>query len=253
MNFGSAQAAGRRKMRAIHRLFGLLVICTGVVVTLSVRLSADTVNDDGLWTGLFASGDINPHDCEDAKWRWWFDGQIRLFDDNDGFGQSLVRPGVGYKLTDKLTLWAGYAWICTEPNPSPATDEQRLWQQFTWTHKFDPTTLDVRSRFEQRFLDTGDDTGLRFRQQFALRRPMGFAPNFTWVAWDEFFFHLNDTDWGANAGFDQNRAFLGVGWKPSPEHAWRIETGYLNQFIDRSGGADNVSNHLMSVNLIWNP
>lgn len=235
------------------RSIWLVAICwCALFASLVTPVFAETVDDAGLWTVLNATGDLNRHDT-DGRWKWWFDGQMRFFEDNDGFGQSLFRPGVGYKLTDKMTVWSGYAWVHTEPNPAPDTEEHRIWEQITWSHKFDPTTLDLRSRFEQRFLETGDDTGLRFRQQVALRRPLGFAPNFTWVGWDEFFFHLNDTDWGADAGFDQNRAFLGVGWKPSPEHTWRIETGYLNQFIDRSGGADNVDNHLLSVNLFWNP
>jgi hypothetical protein len=212
---------------------------------------AETVDDAGLWTGVFASGDINPH-VEEGKWWWWFDGQMRFFEEDGGFGQSLVRPGVGYKLTDKLTLWSGYAWIHTETGTAPDTEEHRVWEQVTWSHNFDPTTLDLRSRLEQRLMETGDDTGLRFRQQVAIHRPIGFASNFTWVVSDEFFFNLNDTDWGANSGFDQNRAFLGVGWKPSSKHVWRIETGYLNQFIDRSSG-DDTCNHLLTMNLFWNP
>jgi hypothetical protein len=48
---------------------------------------AETVDDYGLWTALFASGDINPH-AKDGKWRWWFDGQMRFFDDFDGYGQA---------------------------------------------------------------------------------------------------------------------------------------------------------------------
>jgi hypothetical protein len=239
-------------MRAPSRSKWILVSCLVAAVAVSSRAGvAQTTNDAGLWTAVLATGDLDPH-AEDGKWRWWFDGQMRFFDDFDGFGQSLVRPGVGYKLTEKLTVWSGYAWIHTDPESPPNTDEHRVWEQVTWTHKFDPTTLDLRSRLEQRFVDTGDDTGLRFRQSVALRRPVEFAPKFTLVAWDEFFFHLNDTDWGVREGFDQNRAFLGVGWKPSPEHTWRLEVGYLNQFTDRTAPT-NLSNHLLSVNLHWNP
>jgi hypothetical protein len=215
------------------------------------RALAETTDDTGLWTGVFATGDLNHHK-KDGKWRWWFDGQMRFFHDDDGFGQSLVRPGVGYKLTDKLTVWSGYAWIHTASDPSPPTDEHRIWEQVTWSHDFEPTTLNLRSRLEQRFMETGDDVALRFRQSVGLHRPMSFAPKFAWVVSDEVFFNLNDTDSGTRAGLDQNRAFLGVGWKPSPERPWRLEVGYLNQFIDHSTG-DYTSNHLLSLNLHWNP
>lgn len=238
-------------MRNLDMAIRIAAICCLTTILTPRAALAQTTNDAGLWTALFANGDLN-FKSADAPWRWWFDGQLRWFDDFDGFGQSLVRPGMGYKLTDKVTLWSGYAWIHTESGSAPPFEEHRAWEQVTWTHKFDPTTLDLRSRLEQRFVETGDDTGMRFRQMVAVRRPIGFAPQFTLVGWDEVFFHLNDTDWGATSGFDQNRAFLGLGWRPSPEHTWRIEAGYLNQFIDRAA-AGEVSNHLLSVNLFWNP
>jgi hypothetical protein len=196
----------------------------------------------------FANGPLHLHG-DDTSRRWWFDGQLRYFDDFDGFGQSLLRPGVGYELTEKLTAWAGYAWIHTEPLDR-AFGEHRVWQQLTWSEKVDSATFDLRSRLEQRFVETGSDTGWRFRQMAAFRRPLASGSQYTLVGWDEIFFHLNDTDWGARDGFDQNRLFLGAGWKPTPDHAWRLELGYLQQFINRAAQPD-VANHLLSLNLFW--
>lgn len=239
-------------MKLQHQLLQILTIGLLVALVYSPRpAKAETIDDTGLWLALFASGKLNSHD-EESPWRWWYDGHLRWFDDSDGFGQSIVRPGIGYKVAENTTLWAGYAWIHTEPaTPSPF-DEHRTWQQLTWGHKFDPTTLDLRSRLEQRFMESDGDVGWRFRQLAALRRPLAEDSSFTLVAWDEMFFHLNDTDWGSKSGFDQNRAFLGFGWKPRAEASWRVEIGYLNQFIDRASGVD-TSNHLLSMNLFWNP
>lgn len=236
---------------SLLRWLGACCVLTAVAFFKTTTAFAETTDDTGLWTAVFAQGDLYFH-AEDTKWRWWFDSQLRFFHDDDGFGQSLVRPGVGYKLTDKLTVWSGYAWAYTEQGSSPGTNENRVWEQVTWSHDFNPTMLSLRSRFEQRFMENGDDTGLRFRQSFGLRRPISFAPKFTWVASDEVFFHLNDTDWGTRAGLDQNRTFFGVGWNPAPDHPWRLEVGYLNQFVNRSTG-DDTSNHLLTVNLFWNP
>jgi hypothetical protein len=233
----------------IRQFIGLLIGCL-LLVGASRRAAGDNVDDSGLWLAMFGNGGLHA-DGDESPWRWWFDGQLRYFDDFDGFGQSLIRPGVGYQLSEKLTVWTGYAWIHTSPQGRPF-DEQRLWQQLTWSEKLDPATLDLRSRLEQRFVETGSDTGWRFRQMVALRRPLASTPQYTLVAWDELFFHLNDTDWGARDGFDQNRLFLGAGWKPTPECAWRLEFGYLHQFIDRAGQRD-VANHLLSLNLFWNP
>jgi hypothetical protein len=105
---------------------------------------------------------------------------------------------------------------------------------------------------EQRLLETGSDTGWRFRQLVSVRRPIECEPRLSLVVWDELFIHLNDTDWGANAGFNQNRIFVGFGFKCDPDSPYRVEVGYLNQFVNRSAGAD-LSNHLLSINFYWSP
>lgn len=213
---------------------------------------AESIDDLGGWMALFAQGDLNTGELPETGYKWWFDGQVRFFDDTDGFGQSLIRPGVGYEISEGTAAWVGYAWIRTAPGVVADFDEHRIWQQLTWSKAFDPANVDLRSRLEQRLVETGSDTGWRFRQLAALRRPLQSDPRLTFVAWDEVFLHLNDTDWGARDGFDQNRAFLGFGWKPNLESTWRLETGYLHQFIDRPT-QDDLSNHILSVNLFWNP
>lgn len=239
-------------MQKRHRLLWTLMVGLLLASSFSPRpVGAEAIDDTGLWLALFANGKLNPQE-EESPWRWWYDGHVRWFDDFDGFGQTIVRPGVGYKVSERATLWAGYAWIHTEPAAPSPFDEHRAWQQLTWGHNFEPTTLDLRSRLEERFMESGSDTGWRFRQMAALRHPLAADLRITLVAWDEVFFHLNDTDWGSKSGFDQNRAFVGFGWKPHAEASWRVEIGYLNQYIDRAGGLD-VSNHLLSMNLFWNP
>jgi hypothetical protein len=248
----------------------------GAWVSLTPSAAAESIDDLGGWMAIFAQGDLHAHGrpqserfpqtalfpqaarcpeteaCPQHALKWWFDGQVRLLDDSDGFGQSIARPGVGYELSEGVVAWIGYAWIHTAPGAAPNNDEHRIWQQLTWSEQFDTAKLDLRARLEQRFMETGADTGWRFRQLAALRRPFQADPRFTFVVWDEVFFHLNDVDWGARDGFDQNRVFLGFGWKPNLETTWRIETGYVHQFVDRRS-QDDLSNHILSINLFWNP
>lgn len=215
----------------------------------SSSLQAQTVQDSGTWLALFARGDVSRTD--DCRLKWWFDGHARFFEDSDGFGQSILRPGVGYALSDAATLWAGYGWIRTAPPASPAFDEHRVWQQITWSKDFDPARVGLRSRLEQRFLEIGSDTGWRFRQLVSWRRPLDRS-RFTLVAWDEVFIHLNDTDWGATGGFDQNRLFLGFGFSCDPANPNRVEVGYMNQYVERDAPGD-LSNHLVAINFYWSP
>ena len=62
----------------------------------------------------------------------------------------------------------------------------------------------------------GNDTGGRFRQFFKFNWPFAFHPAASLVSWDEVFVHLNSTDWGARQGFDQNRGFVGIGYRFNP-------------------------------------
>jgi hypothetical protein len=232
----------------LNRSPGLAFVCLVQLLLVCPRtVQAQTTDDSGSWLALFARGDVDP-DLLANRLKWWFDGHARFFDDTNGFGQSIVRPGIGYALDECAVFWVGYGWIRSSPESVRDFDEHRVWQQLTWSKEIKPARLGFRSRLEQRFLETGSDTGWRFRQMITWRRPMQCSPRFSLVAWDEFFIHLNSTDWGADSGFDQNRVFLGFGWKCRPGSRWRVETGYLNQHVDRPGRAD-VTNHLVSINL----
>jgi len=55
-------------------------------------------------------------------------------------------------------------------------------------------------------------------------------------AWDEAFSRLNDTDWGAQAGFDQSRTFAGFDFTRDPDANGGLEFGDLNETIDVRAG-----------------
>lgn len=212
--------------------------------------SAQTVHDEGLWSAVFANGTL--HDSPCGEYKWWFDGHARFLDDADGFNQSIVRPGIGYAVTDSAAVWAGYGWIRTSPLGGAVDfDEHRLWQQLTWSTDCGPIQFALRPRLEQRFLDTGSDMGWRFRQQVRLWHRLPQSDHLSLVAWDEVFLNLNDTDYGAVSGLDQNRAFVGFGWTSGPDSSVRTEVGYLHQFIE--GGAADRNNHILSINFFVQP
>ncbi|QDT14816.1 DUF2490 domain-containing protein [Alienimonas californiensis] len=236
--------------------------------------SAQTLDDAGLWFAAFSNGEIDFSDDGSTPWLYWFDGQIRLSDDAEGFNQSLVRPGIGRKIADDQALWAGYAWINTQPidrggsNFDPEhVNEHRYWQQWTWSPSAGDYRFLHRSRFEQRTIEGSSDVALRLRQlaraQYLLTRGDDACdagcdglcggtgrPEWSLIAWDEVFFNLNDAEWGPQSGLDQNRAFFGVGYKPTADAPVRTEIGYLNQFINSQGGTD-VMNHILSVNFFF--
>ena len=211
---------------------------------------AETEDDEGLWLLALGQGSLGSADQAPAKLRWWLDVQARFSNEAGGFNQGIVRPGIGYAINDRTTLWLGYAWIRTSPSSGPDFDEHRIWQQLIWSRPFNAVSFLSRTRLEQRFRDDGSDTGWRLRQFLKVAYALPGNPNVSLVGYDELFFGLNDTDWGARSGFDRNRLFLGVGWRLGNSYH-SIEIGYLNQYIDSASGND-LMEHILSLNVFLN-
>jgi hypothetical protein len=180
----------------------------------------------------------------------------------------ILRPAIGYMWAKWGGLFAGYAW---QPDffddravaRTKNIDEHRIYTQLNlrWLRegRFD---LSGRSRLEHRIRTRGpgsDDIvdgepqhkGLsrwahRFRQQ--VRLAVNFKKDAPWqlIVWDEFFFHLNDTAFTTERGFDQNRAFVGLGYDTKQV---RVEVGYINQYVRRFHDPDQL-NHVFALNFI---
>ena len=221
---------------------GQIVATTTLLFTIGYvgRAHALTRSEFHQWTALLSTGRLKQGP---PGMTFWFDAHARRGDSNTVL---ILRPGVGAQLTPWLTLWAGYAWVPTFGDRSRGTThEHRVWEQITLSHQTAGWSFQSRTRLEQRVSDAGDDVGHRIREfvrvnwQPDANFPMGAA------FWDEIFIGLNNTDWGAPKGFDQNRLFLGPFLNPLP---WaRLEMGYLFAYLDR-GNAD-LAAHVLAVNL----
>lgn len=242
-------------MRALDRLALLsaratrVVACTMALLVLAATASAQT-EDTGVWFGVSVTAKVPSSSNTPGPWRVWTDGQLRFGDDGSTFSQGIVRPGIGYAVGRGWTLWAGYAYIRTEPPySSRTTTEHRIWQQASWSGAIARTALSSRSRLEQRFVSTGSDTGWRLRELVKVTQPLGSTSIWSAVVYDEFFVNLNSTDYGASAGSDRNRFFIGPGIKLSKMVV--AELGYLNQYTFSATGNtrnDQLFSASVSVN-----
>ncbi len=213
---------------------------------------ADDVQDFGTWGAVTSTGNfgfVNPNNPKLAKVKWWMEGQGRFADDASKFSQGIIRPGIGYQITDTTSVWVGYAWAPTStPYVRAPFDEQRLWQQLIWSDKFSWGRLTSRSRMEERWAPQGDVMGARYRHLLKAAIPLAFAPGYSYIIQSEAFVSLNDTDWGPRRGFDQNRFFTGLGYAFNKNIS--TEVGYMNQYIIRQGA--NYMGHNLVVNLFMN-
>lgn len=200
------------------------------------------------WTNITANGSFGLLDAGLKDFRFWLEGQGRFGNDSTTLSQGMLRPGLGYSLSETASVWVGYAFIPTmEPFTSNDFNENRIWQQLLWTPRTRLGVLTSRTRLEERFT-RAPDVAYRFRQMFRLSYPLSFAPGFMLVGWEELFVSINSTG-TFKSGFDQNRIFVGVGYNID-ENA-RTEIGYMNQYINRDATIDLI-NHVLSFSLLLN-
>ena len=226
-----------------------VVAVTVALLVLAATASAQT-EDTGVWIGVNMTARVPSASNNPGPWRVWTDGQLRFGDDASKFSQGIVRPGIGYAVGRGWTFWTGYAYIRTEPPySSRTTTEHRIWEQVSWSGAIARTALSSRSRLEQRFVSTGSDTGWRLRELVKVTQPLGSTSMWSAVVYDEFFVNLNSTDYGASAGSDRNRFFVGPGIKLSKMMV--AEIGYLNQYTFSSTG-NTRNDQLFSASLFVN-
>lgn len=187
----------------------------------------------------------------------------------------LVRQALVWWFTPRLFAGVGYAWTPSWRlhDGDGFVDEHRAFQVLQYQYNHDATGLQVqlRTRLEERFRhpDAGVEFGLRARQMVRALLPVAAGRRLSVVVWDEVFLHLVDSGGEASgvdasgaatrtaqwayAGFDQNRAFVGVGYQFIPG-LLRLELGYLHQFVLRPNNpAGDLMSHtgLLQVFAFW--
>jgi hypothetical protein len=218
------------------RLPARLAACLAVLPAASPAAAAE--DDLNVWLGQFAT--INVSDKAFVR----LEAQERFTNDADRLGQLLLRSLVGYRITKRVNIGAGYAYVRTDPVGPVRLDEHRFYQELNarLIETDEGLTLDSRTRLEQRTFEGRDETAWRLRQFVQLRVPV--SERHKLVAYTEPFVDL-DRSGVQRGGLSVWRNFVGV----SVPLAKGVELvpGYLNQHVFRDG-ADR-SDHTANINL----
>ncbi|MDH3531423.1 MAG: DUF2490 domain-containing protein [Gammaproteobacteria bacterium] len=243
----SARLRDQRPERTVAPVVRIAIVAL-CLAPWTTALSAE--NTAGAWTTLTTTGNFQTEQGASA-WHYWVDSQARYFDLGSGINQYLIRPAVGYEFGSGLTAWVGYARFRTRNRSGNVADENRYWQQLSWTAgRWYGGRVSMRARLEQRSVSIGSDLGLVLRLATKYVRPVGPRSNTNLVMSLEPFVDLKSTDWGGDAGLGQNRFFVGLGWQLSDSFA--LEAGYMNQYIWADSSADR-SNHFGVLNFRLTP
>jgi uncharacterized protein DUF2490 len=234
-----------------------LIASTVLSLILTGPLAAEKqVEDFHTWAGMEITGDLSSITPNLRNFRYKLFTQGRFGDYSSRFTQGLIRPGIGYALNEKTTVWLGYDWV---PTSRPLAlrhpfNDHRVWQQLSLKDQYSFGTVISRTRLEQRFFDIPGSTDVahRYRQMFKLSAPMpSISPKISFVVWNEIFVDLNTTDVGIKSGLNQNWAFAGIGYHLNNKTT--VEIGYLNQYLNRPRNPrPDQMHHVLSVNMLLN-
>ena len=195
------------------------------------------------WANFTVIGTVGP------RLAYFAEVQPRTADGAGRIGQLLLRPALGWRFSNAVTGYLGYARVIGQPRTGPDTHENRTFAQLSWDlGAVAGGRLTSRTRLERREVSTGRDTGWRVREFLRYTHPLTTPDKPRALVYEEVFAVLDDTDWGARAGFDQARTFVGLE-VPLAGSRTTIDIGYLNQTINDPGGRLRV-NHVASLT-VW--
>lgn len=200
------------------------------------------------------------------NWRLQLEAQLRQTEGMSQPQQRLFRTALLRVLSPAVRVGGGYAVTRTYPPDEFVVDAQRFtehrtYQQLDLRLQTGAVLWDHRYRLEQRWGERLSTTTTNFgerlgwtytnRARYFLRTivaPGGGAPEKGegyFVAYDEVF--INFGDQVRNNVFDQNRVFVGAGYRFRP--TFGMEAGYLSQIILRGNGTDVERNHTLLIAL----
>ena len=236
-----------KKKIKIVRMTAAILSFSGMTTT---SLADDLLQDAGSWLQVVGEGSLKVVDPSLEKGRIWLEGQYRR--DNDwNRWQGVLRVALGYSLSERATIWAGYTWVPTENTGKPYKSQQEVWPAFRYNLPTRLGTVTFRTMIETNFMPgNGDDVRIQPRQMIRLIHPLEYDPRLSLITWDEVLLRLNTTPASGQAGFNQNRAFAGLGW--TFNKSFRAEAGYLNQYLDDATHTNNTMHHLIMGSLFIN-
>lgn len=204
---------------------------------------SEPIQDFRLWAPVYLNFPVS------GPVKGYMEANPRFSDDASQIDQLLLRPAIGYQISPTISLWQGYAWVANyEPN---YTQEHRIFQQLIYNNKFSTFKLLSRSRLEERWIQYAIGTAVRARTMLRGDFPLPAYPTLALAVYDEIFVNLNTIRQGPEAGFDQNRFFLGLNYTLSPN--LNVDVGYQLQLINTAlSGLANQANHILLLQFFIN-
>lgn len=177
----------------------------------------------GNWILYFGNASLS------KKLTLFLDVQDRNFNAFGDLEQVMLRSALLYNVNENMSIGQGYGYIIGQPyvaGEKKETYENRLFQQLILKQRFSRLYLTHRYRVEERFLQSGYATRLRYFlsvnipiNHSAMQKKTVYLSGY-----NEIFLNVNTPI------FDRNRLYGGVGFMLSPQ--LRLEAGAMWQMYE---------------------
>lgn len=203
-----------RQTSAVARKYVLLAVLLSPVLSKAQR---QRVYVNMLWLGHYSTVQLSNRFSLNS------DVQVRAKDWAQKWSQQLVRSGISYKVSPKLSVTAGGAWFRHAQYIGESLvyrNEYRPWQEASFGTQWGKLGVMQRMRLEERVMQkmvSGRKTNsydyiTRLRYRLELQLPLK-GPKLTTSLINEFM--VNPGHWGREKFLDQNRTFVGFNLKVS--------------------------------------
>ncbi|MEJ7934225.1 DUF2490 domain-containing protein [Sphingobium sp. AN558] len=210
------------------------LLCSLALLTLPVV--AHAADDEQLWTTANVTVKLG------EKWRLSQEVVARFSDTRNGLYEIESNTLLGYRISKKVTIWAGYTHDPLYNSGDFTVMEHRARQQVTFDNliKIGPGTLSARLRLEQRWREGIDGTAWRLRPYVKFVLPFQEGKKTALVLSHESFIDINDTSFQTVHGEERMRNLIAITTPLSK--SINAEIGYLNQHGFRPGRPDTSDN-----------
>ncbi len=215
------------------------------------QINRPTVQKDNmLWFGYYNSFVLS------SKWSLNSDLQLRTKDWYQDFSQALIRSGLSYNFTDKVTLTGGIAHFRYFITNTKTRSEHRPWQELAVHDRLGNFKISHRLRLEERFnqLVKANDPinyyvfNYRVRYKLDIKYPLTKhenGKNLILLFGDELMINA-----GKNITynyFDQNRSYVGLNLELNKKITFQLQ--YMHIWQQLPSGSTFLSTEVIRFNL----
>jgi hypothetical protein len=185
---------------------------------------------------------VNINNINKSPFSLAYEFSPRYFDDNKN--TFINRLALNYSINNKHSIGIGYG-LTTINDDDIWSNFHGIFQQYIYKNNLnDNLTLANRFRVEQNFRNNDHgDVSVRLRDRLRFEYFIShLTDGLFFVLQDEFFINTITTNI-VRSGIDQNRAFIGIGYKFNS--TIMVETGYQNQWVNIRNNKEDKDNHVL--------